>query len=66
MQTQRAYSSSKAACIALNFCSCYLRSEKFLKKSCSRVAIQNEVRAIFRHGAYPPEGPKRSVLMERG
>src|SRR5262249_23034521 len=66
IEMQRADGSLGAAVPAFNLRGCYVQHEKLLKQSCCRIAIQNEVRAVFRHGAYPPEGPKRSVLMERG
>src|SRR5690349_4238452 len=66
IETQRAYGCSRAAGRALNLCGRDLKNEDFLKKTCGGVAIQNNVRSILRHGAYPPEGPKRSVLMVRG
>src|SRR5580704_17050893 len=54
------------ACATLNLGDCYFRNKKFLKGSCGSVAIQHGLRAVLYHGAYPPVGPKRSVLMVGG
>src|ERR1700745_533970 len=56
----------RAACVTLRLCDSYITSEEFLKKSRGSIALEFEVRDVVSHGVYPPEGPKRSVLIVRG
>src|ERR1700757_4581454 len=55
-----------AARFALDLRGRYLRNEKFLKETCGSITVQHKVRDVFSHGAYTPEGPKRSVLIVKG
>ena len=63
MPTQRAYTFYGTACLALRG---YIASKKFLKKSYGGIAFLHEIGDVVSHGACPPEGPKRSVLIVSG
>src|SRR5262245_35100497 len=65
IQEQRRQRCDLSASFALNLCTGYLTSEDLLKKICRSIAIQHEVRHVFSHDTFPPEGPKRSVLIVR-
>lgn len=66
MPTQRAYTFYGTACLALRSGDGYIASKKFLKKSYGGIAFQHEIGDVVSHGACPPEGPKRSVLIVSG
>ena len=65
VQGQRAYAAHAVACLASNLCERDIWSEDLLKKKRGCIAIEHEIGDVV-HGVYPPEGPKRSVLMLKG
>src|SRR5262249_31501816 len=66
IQRQRAHGSGRVACRALKLRCRYLKSEDFLKETCGSIAVEHGGRVVLSHRAYPPEGPKRSVLIVTG
>jgi hypothetical protein len=66
IQTQSADRSGGAAPRALNLRRRNFRNEDFLQQTCRSIAVQDKVRVSLCHGAFPPEGPKRSILIVRG
>src|SRR5262249_35990345 len=66
IERQRAHGSGRVACRALKLGCRYLKSEDFLKETRGRIAVEHGGRVVLSHHAYPPEGPKRSVLIVTG